>query len=103
MPDKPSKYDTYRRLRVTVSDSHLTQVRLFIPGDLFSNSNGNIQYYSIIVYQDGGFPDIPERGDRNILNVSMRTWAEAAPYPFILAYQTTPEKWMPFRGLSVLF
>ncbi|XP_022183704.1 phosphatidylinositol phosphatase PTPRQ isoform X1 [Myzus persicae] len=106
-PDLPNKYDTYRNLRVTVSDSHLTQVRLSIPGDLFTSSSGNIQYYSIIVYQDGGFPDKPEHGNRlnnprqqmdnDVWPPVMRTWAEAAPYPFILAYQTTPDRWMPFK------
>ncbi|VVC45169.1 Fibronectin type III,Protein-tyrosine phosphatase-like,PTP type protein phosphatase,Tyrosine [Cinara cedri] len=100
-PGLPLKYDTFRRLRVTVSESYLTQVRLSIPGDLFSNANGNIQYYSIIVYQDGGFPDKPERGIINHYDVwppVMRSWAEASPYPFILPYQTTPDKWMPFKN-----
>jgi len=107
-PELPSKYDTYRHLRVTVSDSHLTQVRLSIPSNLFSSASGNIQYYSIIVYQDGGFPDKPEHGirtnnprqqmDDDVWPPPMRTWAEAAPYPFILAYQTTPDRWMPFKG-----
>lgn len=107
-PELPSKYNTYRHLRVTVSDSHLTQVRLSIPSDLFSSASGKIQYYSIIVYQDGGFPDKPEHGIKTInprqqMNDDvwpppMRTWAEAAPYPFILAYQTTPDRWMPFKG-----
>ncbi|KAL4108189.1 hypothetical protein QTP88_018430 [Uroleucon formosanum] len=106
-PDLPSKYDTYRNLRVTVSDSHLTQVHLSIPGDLFTSTSGNILYYSIIVYQDGGFPDKPEHGNRlnsprqqmddDVWPPVMRTWAEAAPYPFILAYQTTPDRWMPFK------
>lgn len=107
-PDLPNKYDTYRKLRVTVSDSHLTQVHLSIPGDLFTSASGNILYYSIIVYQDGGFPDKPEHGNRlnnprqqmddDVWPPIMRTWAEAAPYPFILAYQTTPDRWMPFKG-----
>ncbi|XP_001944639.2 phosphatidylinositol phosphatase PTPRQ isoform X1 [Acyrthosiphon pisum] len=106
-PDLPNKYDTYRKLRVTVSDSHLTQVHLSIPGDLFTSTSGNILYYSIIVYQDGGFPDKPEHGNRlnnprqqmddDVWPPVMRTWAEAAPYPFILAYQTTPDRWMPFK------
>lgn len=100
-PSLPHKYDTFRRLRVTVSKSHLTQVRLSIPDDLFSNANGNIQYYSIIIYQDGGFPDKPEQGFMSNYDVwppVMRSWAEAAPYPFILPYQTTPDKWMPFKS-----
>ncbi|XP_025205820.1 tyrosine-protein phosphatase 10D isoform X2 [Melanaphis sacchari] len=106
-PDLPSKYDTYRHLRVTVSENYLTQVRLSIPGNLFSSASGNIKYYSIIVYQDGGFPDKPEHGIRknnprqqmhyDVWPPPMRTWAEAAPYPFILAYQTTPDQWMPFK------
>jgi len=100
-PNIPTKYETFRRLQVTVSDNHLTQVRVSIPHDLFSNVNGNIQYYSIIVYQDGGFPDKPERHNSNVHDQwppVMRTWAEAAPYPFILAYQTTPDRWMPFKS-----
>lgn len=102
-PSLPSKYDTYRRLRVT--KVYLTHIRVSIPDDLFSNANGNIKYYSIIVYQDGGFPDIPEHGNANPYDVwppVTRTWAEAAQYPFILAYQTTPDQWMPFTSKTTL-
>jgi len=96
-------YETFRRLRVTVSENRLTQVRVSIPHDLFSRVNGDVRYYSIIVYQDGGFPDKPERRARDPREEwppVTRTWAEAAPYPFILAYQTTPDRWMPFKSQS---
>lgn len=102
-PNLPTKYDTYRHLKVT--KTYLTHVRLSISDNFFSNANGDIQYYSIIVYQDGGFPDKPEHGNVSLQGVwppVMKTWAEAAPYPFILAYQTTPDQWMPVKGQSYL-
>ncbi|XP_050442897.1 phosphatidylinositol phosphatase PTPRQ-like isoform X3 [Adelges cooleyi] len=98
-PGPPNVYETYRSLRVTVSENQLTQVRVFLSAKLFSNINGTIRSYSIIVYQDGGFPDVPEKGERTAFGIwppKMRTWAEASPYPFILAYQTTANGWMPF-------
>ncbi|XP_050536508.1 tyrosine-protein phosphatase 10D-like isoform X3 [Daktulosphaira vitifoliae] len=102
-PNLPSKYDTHRYLRVTVYENYLTRVRVNISTKLFSNLNGTIRSYSIIVLQDGGFPDIPERGERNDQDKwppELKTWAMAAPYPFILAYQTTPNGWMPFNVLD---
>lgn len=102
VPDLPSKEDTIKHLRVTFVKNYPRQVKLTISNDLFTNHNGMILYYSIIIFEDDGkTPDVPKQGVKQSKEKwppEMFKWTDMISSHSANYYQTSPYKWMPFKS-----